>query len=216
MEEEKIETLLVGKKLGMTQIYSESSELVPVTVIRVEKSVVSKIKTVQSDGYGAVQFGFGQKSAKHSTKSELGQGKAGARGCPMVLREMRTDAPDRYAVGEIDSLGSFAVADVVDVIGTTKGRGFAGVMKRHNFSGGPASHGSMFHRRGGSYGQRQWVGHVFKGRKMPGHFGCDRQTVQNLSIVKIDHGRGLLLLKGSVPGAKNGFVVVRRAIKGAR
>jgi large subunit ribosomal protein L3 len=89
-------------------------------------------------------------------------------------------------------------------------------MKRHNFSGGPASHGSMFHRRGGSYGQRQWVGHVFKGRKMPGHFGCDRRTIQNLSIVKIDHERGLLLVKGSIPGAKNGFVVVRRAIKGGQ
>jgi large subunit ribosomal protein L3 len=211
--EKKRNILLVGRKIGMTQIYNEASELVPVTVIQVEKSTVTMMKTVETDGYGAVQFGFGEKNAKHSTKAELGQSKSTQKLAPLVLHEMRLSGDEGYAIGEIDALGEFAVTDVVDVIGTTKGRGFAGVMKRHNFSGGPASHGSMFHRRGGSYGQRQWVGHVFKGRKMPGHFGGDRRTIQNLPIVKIDHGNGLLLVRGSVPGSRNGFLLVRRAIK---
>jgi large subunit ribosomal protein L3 len=211
--ENKKNTLLIGKKIGMTQVYSDSSELVPVTVIQVEKGAVTRVKTVESDGYNAVQFGFGKKKAKHATKAELGQNKEISDSAPLKLCEMRVDSVDGYAAGDTDLLENFSASDVVDVIGSTKGRGFAGVMKRHNFSGGPASHGSMFHRRGGSYGQRQWVGHVFKGRKMPGHFGCERRTVQNLPIVKIDHGRGLLLVKGSIPGMRNGFVLVRRAIK---
>ncbi|MDR3274126.1 MAG: 50S ribosomal protein L3 [Puniceicoccales bacterium] len=209
----KKNTFLIGKKIGMTQIYNESSELVSVTVIQVKKSAVTKVKASETDGYNAIQFGFGKKNAKHSTKADLGQNKSISDSSPLKLREMRVDSTDGYAIGDVDLLKEFAVSDVVDVIGTTKGRGFAGVMKRHNFCGGPASHGSMFHRRGGSYGQRQWVGHVFKGRKMPGHFGCDRRTIQNLLVVKIDHDRELLLVKGSVPGAKNGLVLVRRAIK---
>jgi large subunit ribosomal protein L3 len=211
MENRKI--LLVGKKIGMTQIYDDSSALVPVTVIRMEKGSVTKIRTAESDGYNAIQFGFGKRKAKHSTKAELGQNKAVSNFVPLKLCELRVNSVEGYAVGDDDLLANFSALDTVDVIGITKGRGFAGVMKRHNFSGGPASHGSMFHRRGGSYGQRQWVGHVFKGRKMPGHFGCNRRTIQNLQIMKIDPERSLLLVKGSVPGMKNGFVLVRRAIK---
>ncbi|MDR0595116.1 MAG: 50S ribosomal protein L3 [Puniceicoccales bacterium] len=211
--EKKKNTLLIGKKVGMTQIYSEASELVPVTIIQIEKSTVVRVKTIERDGYSAVQFGFGRKSAKHSTRSELGQDKLIAGSSPLKLQEMRVDSAEEYSLGDIDLLGEFAASDVVDVIGTTKGRGFAGVMKRHNFCGGPASHGSMFHRQGGSYGQRQWVGHVFKGRKMPGHFGCERRTIQNLPVVKVDYDKGLLIVRGSIPGAKNGFVLVRRAIK---
>jgi large subunit ribosomal protein L3 len=163
MENKK--TLLIGKKIGMTQIYDKSSALIPVTVIRVEEGSVTAVKTVESSGYNAIQFGFGRKKAKHSTKAELGQNKAVPDFAPLKLCEMRVDSVEGYAIGDGDLLASFSAAEVVDVIGVTKGRGFAGVMKRHDFSGGPASHGSMFHGRGGSYGQRQWVGHVFKGWK---------------------------------------------------
>lgn len=197
----------------MTQVYNKSSELVPVTVLKAERCVISRIKTLESDGYIAVQFGFGEKNIKHSTKAEIGQSKMFEAYTPREFHELRVDSVEGYEVGEISPLEEFSEEDVIDIIGETKGHGFAGVMKRHGFHGGPAAHGSMFHRRGGSYGQRQWVGHVFKGRKMPGHFGCDKCTVQNLSIIKVDLEKSLLLVKGSVPGAKNGFVVVRRAIK---
>lgn len=211
--EKKRDILLVGKKIGMTQVYNESSDLVPVTVIKAEKCVISRVKTLESDGYTAVQFGFGEKKIKHSTKAEIGQNGMFKDFTPCVFHELRVDSTDGYEVGEVTPLAEFAKGDIIDVVGETKGHGFAGVMKRHGFHGGPAAHGSMFHRRGGSYGQRQWVGHVFKGRKMPGHFGCDRCTIQNLSIINIDLENGLMLIKGSVPGAKNSFVVVRRAIK---
>ncbi|MDE6432443.1 MAG: 50S ribosomal protein L3 [Opitutales bacterium] len=211
--EKKRDILLVGKKIGMTQVYNESSDLVPVTVIKAEKCVISRVKTLESDGYTAVQFGFGEKKIKHSTKAEIGQNGMFKNFTPYVFHELRVDSTDGYEVGEVTPLAEFAKGDIIDVVGETKGHGFAGVMKRHGFHGGPAAHGSMFHRRGGSYGQRQWVGHVFKGRKMPGHFGYDRCTIQNLSIINIDLENGLMLIKGSVPGAKNSFIVVRRAIK---
>jgi large subunit ribosomal protein L3 len=211
MENKK--TSLVGKKIGMTQIHDRSSALISVTVIQVEKGSVTEVKTIENGGHNAIQFGFGEKKAKYSTKAELGQNKAIPDFAPLKLREMRVDSFEGYAIGNGDLFANLSAADVVDVIGVTKGRGFSGVMKRHGFSGGPSSHGSMFHRRGGSYRQRQWVEHVFEGRQMPGHFGCDRRTIQNLQIAKVDLERGLLLVKGSVPGMKNGFLLIRRAIK---
>ncbi len=211
--EKKKNILLVGKKIGMTQVYDESSNLIPVTVLKVEKCIISRIKTIESDNYTAIQFGFGEKNIKHSTKAEIGQNKLFKDFTPFIFHELRVDSTEGYEIGETSPLNEFSNGDVIDVIGETKGRGFAGVMKRHGFHGGPAAHGSMFHRRGGSYGQRQWVGHVFKGRKMPGHFGCTKCTVQNLSVVKIDPEKDLMLIKGSVPGAKNSLVMVRRAIK---
>ncbi len=211
--EKKRNILLVGKKIGMTQVYDDESNLIPVTVIKAEKCVISKLKTIESDGYTAVQFGFGEKKIKHSTKAEVGQNKEFKNFTPVEFHELRVESVEQYALGEISPLSEFNKGDIIDVIGQTKGRGFSGVMKRHGFHGGPAAHGSMFHRRGGSYGQRQWVGHVFKGRKMPGHFGCDRCTIQNLSVVSIDNDNSLMLIKGSVPGAKNSLIMVRRAIK---
>lgn len=213
--ENKKDILLVGKKLGMTQVYTESSDLIPVTVIKTEKCVISKIKTMQSDGYCAVQFGFGEKKVKRSTKAEIGQSEMFKDFTPRVFHELRvsSDAVSNYNIGEYSPLSDFAKGDIIDVVGETKGRGFSGVMKRHGFHGGPAAHGSMFHRRGGSYGQRQWVGHVFKGRKMPGHFGCERCTVQNLSVVDVDVDNGIMLVKGSIPGMKNGYILVKRATK---
>lgn len=212
--EKKRNILLVGKKIGMTQIYNESADLIPVTVVEIEKCVISKIKTIESDGYNAVQFGFGEKNAKHSTKAELGQNKnTNSNNSPTILHELRVDSIEGYSVGATVSIEEFSNHEIIDVIGKTKGRGFSGVMKRYGFSGGPASHGSMFHRRGGSYGQRQWVGHVFKGRKMPGHFGCEKCTIQNLPIVRVDSEKNLLLIKGSIPGSRNGFVIIRHAIK---
>jgi large subunit ribosomal protein L3 len=206
MKEKKRNILMMGKKAGMTQLYNVAGVLVPVTVVEMCKTVVANVKTVDSSGYSAVQFGFfGKKAGKVDRKKELSVFD--------MLKELRIDDVDSYEVGTGVSVDEFAKGELVDVIGKTKGKGFQGVMKRHGFSGGPASHGSMFHRRGGSYGQRQWPGHVFKGRKMPGHAGNERRTVQNLEIVDTNVEKQLLIIKGSFPGTKDGYIVVRRAKK---
>ncbi|MDR2432847.1 MAG: 50S ribosomal protein L3 [Puniceicoccales bacterium] len=197
---------MIGKKAGMTQLYNATGVLVPVTVVEMCRTVIANVKTVDSSGYSAVRFGFfGKKSGKVDRKKEL----------PVfdMLKELRIDDVDPYEIGTSVSVEEFAKGEFVDVIGKTKGKGFQGVMKRHGFSGGPASHGSMFHRRGGSYGQRQWPGHVFKGRKMPGHAGNERRTVQNLEVVDTNVEKQLLIIKGSFPGTKDGYIVVRRAKK---
>jgi large subunit ribosomal protein L3 len=206
MKEKKRNILMVGKKAGMTQLYNAAGILVPVTVVEMCRTVVANVKTVDSSGYSAVQFGFfGKKAGADNGKKEL----------PAfdILKELRIDDAASYEVGTSLSVDEFAKGELVDVIGKTKGKGFQGVMKRHGFSGGPASHGSMFHRRGGSYGQRQWPGHVFKGRKMPGHAGNKRRTIQNLEIIDTNVEKQLLVIKGSFPGTKDGYIVVRRAKK---
>lgn len=205
MESKKRNILMIGKKVGMTQLYNAVGVLVPVTVVEMCRSFIADVKTIESDGYFSVLFGFlNKKTAAAGT---------GGRSDFDILKELRVDDPGAYEVGSAVPTEEFSEGDLVDVIGTTKGKGFQGVMKRHGFSGGPASHGSMFHRRGGSYGQRQWPGHVFRGRKMPGHDGCDRRTVQNLKIVGANAERHLLIISGSFPGARGGYVIVRRAKK---
>ncbi|MDR2776662.1 MAG: 50S ribosomal protein L3 [Puniceicoccales bacterium] len=197
---------MIGKKAGMTQLYNAADVLVPVTIVEMCKTVVANVKTVGSSGYSAVQFGFfWEKTKRAGRQKEL----------PAfdILKELRIDDVGSYEVGTSVSVDEFSKGELVDVIGKTKGKGFQGVMKRHGFSGGPASHGSMFHRRGGSYGQRQWPGHVFKGRKMPGHAGNVRRTIQNLEIVDTNVEKQLLIIKGSFPGTKDGYIVVRRAKK---
>ncbi|MDR2735639.1 MAG: 50S ribosomal protein L3 [Puniceicoccales bacterium] len=209
----KDRTLILGKKIGMTQVFIESGELVPVTVIQTGPCFVSQVKTEAVDGYCGVQIAFGQKKssrikkplAGHFAKNNL---KVGADIC-----EFRTDGDSVYKAGDIIDLSIFSKGEKIDVIGTSKGRGFQGVMKRYGFAGGPASHGSMFHRRGGSYGQRQWPGHVYKGRKMPGHTGCDRVTIQNLEVVDLHQDRGIIVLKGGVPGPNGGLITLRKAQK---
>jgi len=197
----------------MTQVYTETGELVPVTVIEAGPCPIVQVKRVEKDGYNAIQIGFGAKKEKNTVKAAAGHfGKAGV--APQrILREIRLDGEPEQEAGSELTVGIFEGEAKVDVIGETKGRGFQGVVKRWNFSGGPASHGSMFHRRGGSYGMCQWPGEVMKGKKMPGHYGTDRRTVQNLKVVKILPEKNLILVKGSVPGATGSTVFVRKAIK---
>jgi len=205
---------LIGKKVGMTQVYDEGNNLIPVTVVEAGPCPVTQVKNKERDGYEAVQVGFGEQKPHRLTKAQQGHlGKAGV-DAVRTTREFRTDGSgENYEAGEVLTVARFEAGQKVDVIGTSKGRGFQGVVRRYGFAGGPASHGSMFHRRGGSYGQCQWPGEVDKGRPMPGHMGSTRRTVQNLRIVKVIEDKNLLLLKGSFPGPNGGTVLIRTAKK---
>ena len=206
---------LLGKKLGMTQVYDAQNVLVPVTVVEAGPCTVVQVKTAETDGYNAVQIGFSQKKTKNTSAAELGHAKkANLENAPRVLSEVRlTDAPT-LKVGDVVNVSSFAEGQLVDVIGVTKGKGFQGVVKRFRVAGGPASHGSMFHRRIGSIGMRQTPGRSWKNQAMPGHMGQEKRTVQNLTVVKVIADKNLLLVKGAIPGANGDDVIVRSAIKG--
>ncbi|NDV62643.1 50S ribosomal protein L3 [Puniceicoccales bacterium CK1056] len=206
-------TALIGKKVGMTQVYIETGELVPVTVIEAGPCPVVQVKNQEKDGYSAIQIGFGSKKEKNTSNGAKGHFKKAGSDPQRFLREIRLTEDSTAEAGSSLTVEIFQDDAKVDVIGETKGRGFQGVVKRWNFAGGPASHGSMFHRRGGSYGMCQWPGKVIKGKKMPGQFGTHRRTVQNLKIVKILPEKNLILVKGSVPGATGSTVLVRKAIK---
>lgn len=197
----------------MTQVYDGANTLVPVTVIEAGPCPVTQIKTAQSDGYEAVQIGFGAQKTQRMSKPELGHlKKAGAE--PLrKLAEFRVENASEFKLGDVITVAKFSEGQMVDIIGTTKGRGFQGVMKRYNFDGQPQTHGHMMHRRPGSVGCRQTPGHVYKGRKMPGHMGQVRRTTQNHPIVKILEDKSILLIKGSIPGAKGDIVIVRPAKK---
>jgi large subunit ribosomal protein L3 len=203
---------LIGKKLGMTEVFSEDGIFVPVTVIEVEPSVVVQKKTSAKDGYDALQLGYGRVSQRKLTKPLQGHLRKADKGYFRILREFKGDT-EGYEVGQEISIDMFAPGDFVDVVGTTKGKGFAGVIKRHGFGGGRASHGSMFHRAPGSIGASADPSRVFKGTKLPGHMGTDRKTVQNLVVWAVRPELNALLVKGAVPGNKNAFVVVKQAIK---
>jgi large subunit ribosomal protein L3 len=206
---------IIGKKIGMTQIFDVNNVLVPVTVVEAGPCPVVQVKTIASDGYNAVQLGYSAKKAKNSSKAELNHAKkAGLDLAPRILDEVRLQDAPNVKAGDTITVADFAEGQIVDVIGITKGKGFAGVVKRFRVAGGPASHGSMFHRRIGSIGMRQTPGHVFKNQRMPGHMGTDRRTVQNLRIVRVDVAKNLLLVRGCIPGANGDTVVVRTAIKG--
>ncbi len=197
----------------MTQVYIETGELVPVTVIEAGPCPVVQVKREKTDGYNAIQIGFGSKKEKNTSNGALGHFKKAGTSSLRHLREIRLDDEPQEEAGSNLTVEIFEGEAKVDVIGTTKGRGFQGVVKRWHFAGGPASHGSMFHRRGGSYGMCQWPGKVIKGKKMPGRFGTDRRTVQNLKVIKILPEKNLILVKGSVPGATGSTILVRKAIK---
>ena len=207
---------LIGKKIGMTQVYDEQGTLIPVTVIEAGPCVVTAVKTVERDGYDALQLGFGARKAKNLSRAEKGHlTKAvavdDAGKLPAVLREFRgMDAADP---GAVLNVGVFAAGDFLDVVGTTKGRGFQGVVKRWNFGGGRASHGGAWERRPGSIGCCEFPGRVAKGKKMAGHYGCDRRTVQNLKVVRVNVEENYLMVKGAVPGANGGILLVRSALK---
>ena len=204
---------LIGKKVGMTQVYDEAGVLIPVTVIEAGPCVVTAVKTEERDGYAAVQLGFGSRKAKNVTKACAGHlAKAGVNGdkLPAILREFRKV---EAALGDVVKADVFAAGEFLDVVGTTKGRGFQGVVKRYNFGGGRASHGGAWTRRTGSIGCCEWPGRVNKGKRMPGHTGSTRCTVQNLEIVKVMPEDNVLLVKGAVPGANGGNLLISSAIK---
>lgn len=208
-------TSLLGKKLGMTQVYDADNVLVPVTVVEAGPCSVVQVKTVDSDGYNAVQIGFAQKKTKNTSRAELNHAKkAGLESAPRVLSEVRLTEAPTLKIGDIVTVETFKEGQFVDVIGVSKGKGFAGVVKRFRVAGGPASHGSMFHRRIGSIGMRQTPGRSWKNQPMPGHMGAERRTVQNLRVVKVIADRNLILVKGAIPGANGDDVVVRSAVKG--
>jgi large subunit ribosomal protein L3 len=208
---------LLGKKIGMTQVYDAQNVLVPVSVVEAGPCSVVQVKTLETDGYYAVQIGFATKKTKNTAAGELGHAqKAGLEVAPRVLSEVRLTAAPTLKVGDIVTVATFTEGQLVDVCGTSKGKGFQGVVKRFRVAGGPATHGSMFHRRIGSVGMRQTPGRVWKNQAMPGHMGTDSRTVQNLRVVKIIAEKNLILVKGAIPGANGDDVVVRSAIKGQR
>ena len=209
---------ILGRKLGMTQIFTEEGRVVPVTVVESGNNFVLQNKTDETDGYNAVQIGFGDVKDKNVTKPLKGKfEKAGVKAVRFI-REMRLSAPSEYNVGDTIGVDIFAAGDLVDVVGTSKGKGFAGGIKRHNFARGPMGHGSKSHREPGSTGAMISGpgGRVLKGKKLPGRMGGERVTVQRLTIVRVDSDRNLILIKGAIPGPKKGFVVIKDTVKPAK
>lgn len=201
--------LLIGKKLGMTQIFEESGSLVPVSVIEVGPCPVVQVKTEENDGYSAIQIGFGNRRDKLTTRPMAGHyKKGGAKPCK-ILREVRVDDASAYNIGDALNVSVFDGVDTVDVVGVTKGRGFAGTVKRHNFAMGDVTHGSHNIREPGSVGMCATPARIFKGKRLPGRMGGVRRTAKNLKIVQVDAENNLLYVKGSVPGANDNFVIVR-------
>ncbi len=197
----------------MTQIFDSDNCLVPVTVVEAGPCPVTQVKTEATDGYNAIQIGFRKQKARRLSKAGIGHLKKASVDPVRELKEIRTSETPTQKAGEVLTVALFQEGQLVDVVGVSKGRGFQGVVKRHGFSGGPASHGSTFHRRGGSYGQCQWPGEVDKGRKMPGQMGNARRTVQNLKVSKVLKDKNLLLIRGSFPGSNGSSVLIRSAKK---
>ncbi len=206
---------LLGRKLGMTQVWDEDGKVVPLTVVQVDKNVVTQVRTEENDGYSAVQIGFEDIDPRRVTKPLLGHFEKAGVSPKRHLAEFRTDDAETFELGAELDAATFEVGQQVDVSGNTKGKGFAGVMKRHGFRGGPASHGAhKIHRKPGSIGGCSTPGRIFKGQRMAGRMGNDKRTVQNLTVQGVDVERGLLLIKGAVPGPRKGVVMVRTAAKG--
>jgi large subunit ribosomal protein L3 len=201
---------LLGKKLGMTSVFSNDGRSVPVTVIEAGPCTVTQIKTRANDGYDALQIGFGEKKKSRANKPLMGHcAKAGDKAYAF-LREFSVDDPDAYKLGQAIDLAIFNVGDKIEVSGNTKGRGFAGTIKRHGFHRGPKTHGSKNYREPGSIGQCAWPSKVFKGKKMPGRYGATRNTVKNLEIIDIRPDQHLILVKGAIPGPTTGTVEIRK------
>ena len=203
---------IIGKKVGMTQIFDENGYVIPVTVIEAGPCTVAQVKSVETDGYNAVQLGFGEVKDKHINKPEKGHFAKSKLSAKKHLREFRVEEAD-VKVGDEVRADVFAAGDKIDVQGTTKGKGFQGVIKRHGQSRGPMGHGSMYHRRPGSMGSTSTPGRVFKGKKLPGHMGVQTVTIQNLDVVRVDMDKNVLLVKGSVPGPKGAILKIRATVK---
>jgi large subunit ribosomal protein L3 len=204
---------LIGKKLGMTSIYDEAGAAVPVTVIEAGPCVVVQQKTNEKEGYSAIQLGFEDQKEQRMNKPAMGHFKKSGLTAKRILRELRIDGGDEVAVGDVINAGVFEEVNYVDIVATGKGRGFQGVVKRYNFGGGRASHGGGWTRRPGSIGMCEFPARVFKGKKMPGQMGDKRVTTQNLKVMQVRPDENLILVKGSVPGANGGIVVIKEALK---
>ena len=204
---------IIGKKIGMTQIFDEKGNVIPVTVIETEGNIVAQVKTVETDGYNAIQLGFEDVKESKLSKPEIGHFTKSKLALKKHLREFRTDAVAEVKVGDEVKADTFVAGDKVDIQGTSKGKGFQGVIKRHGQSRGPMGHGSMYHRRPGSMGSTSTPGRVFKGKKLPGHMGRNTITIQNLEVISVDLDKNVILVKGSVPGAKGSILKVKSSAR---
>ena len=204
---------LIGKKIGMTQIFDETGKVIPVTVIEAGPCVVAQVKTVETDNYTAIQLGFGDVKEKKVIKPIKGHYAKANIKPKKHLREFRVDSVENFKVGDELKADVFAQGDKIDIQGITKGKGFQGVIKRHGQSRGPMGHGSMYHRRPGSMGPTSTPGRVFKGKKLPGHMGVQTVTIQNLEVIRVDLDKNVLLVKGSVPGAKGAILKIKSSVK---
>ena len=204
---------LIGKKIGMTQIFNEEGKVIPVTVIEAGPCVVSQVKTEETDGYNSIQLGFGAIKESKVNKPERGHFTKANIAPARYLREFRVDSIEDVKVGDELKADIFMAGDKIDIQGTSKGKGFQGVIKRHGQHRGPMGHGSMYHRRPGSMGSTSTPGRVFKGKKLPGHMGAETVTIQNLEVIKVDLDKNILLVKGSVPGAKGSILKIKSSVK---
>ena len=204
---------ILGRKVGMTEVFTKEGKVIPVTVIEVEKNTVMQVKTVENDGYNAIQLGVCDKKEKNATKASIGHAKKANTNPKRFLKEIR-DYEGSYNLGDTIDASLFAAGEVVDVTGTSKGHGTQGVIKRHNQSRGPMGHGSHYHRKPGSMGTMRPM-RVFKGKNLPGHMGVEVVTIQNLVVVGVDLENNCLLIKGNVPGPKKSLVMIKTAVKNA-
>ena len=204
---------ILGRKIGMTEKFTTDGKVIPVTVISVEPNVITQIKTVDTDGYNAIQLGVVDKKEKHATKQEIGHAKKAGVAPKRFLKEIRVEDTTTYELGSTIKADTFEAGEKVDVTGTSKGKGFAGVIKRHNQSRGPETHGSRYHRRPGSMGTMRPM-RVLKGKKLAGHMGSETVTIQNLEIIEVNANDNYILVSGNVPGAKNSLVLIKSAVKG--
>jgi large subunit ribosomal protein L3 len=204
---------LLGKKLGMTQIFTEDDRLVPVTVVEVGPCVITQVKTKENDGYSAIQIGYQDVEERKVTKPLKGHFAKAKIAPKRYLAEIRVEDLGAFKLGDTLTAEVFSVGERADVVGVSKGKGFQGVMKRHGFSGGPGGHGSHFHRAPGSIGMAATPSRVHKGRRMAGHMGTDRVTTMNLEIVRVDPEQNIILLKGAVPGGKGSLIMVKETSK---
>lgn len=206
---------ILGRKIGMTQIFTEAGEVVPVTVVEAGPVVVTQVKTIENDGYNAVQVGFVDAKEKSLNKPQKGH-LAAANVLKKHLKEFRVEAVDAYTVGQEIKADVFAAGEMIDVTGISKGKGFQGPIKRHGQSRGPETHGSRYHRRPGSMGACSYPGRVFKNKKLAGHMGSVKVTVQNLEVVRVDADKNFILVKGAIPGAKGSVVTIKEAVKASK
>ena len=206
---------ILGKKIGMTQIFTEHGEVIPVTVVEAGPVVVTQIKTTENDGYTAIQVGFQDAKEKSLNKPQKGH-LAAANTLKKHLKEFRVDSVEEYTVGQAIKADLFAAGELIDVTGISKGKGFQGPIKRHGQSRGPETHGSRYHRRPGSMGACSYPGRVFKNKKLAGHMGSVKVTVQNLEVVRVDADKNFILVKGAIPGAKGSVVTIKEAVKASK